>query len=279
MRIGFHVSISGGFEQAAVTARRLGCDCLQIFSHSPRSWVLKEINQDDCDAFRKAADRYQLFPIAVHMPYLPNLATGDESLYAKSIFFLEQNLKRACLLGADYLVLHPGNSGKSTLEKGIRNIAKAINHVLTSKTGCRLLLENTAGQGTEIGHQFSQLKSIIDRIRRKNRIGICLDTAHAFAAGYDLSTEKGLHRMLEEIDQLIGIEKLCFLHLNDTRTALGARSDRHWHIGRGRIGSIGFRRILNHPVIKNLAGVMETPAKKEGDERRNMTLVRRLMER
>jgi len=277
MRVGFHVSISGGFERSVIKARRLGCEALQIFSHSPRSWRLKEIENREKEAFIRASAESGLFPIAVHMPYLPNLATENKDLYLKSVCVLEQNIARACLLEADFLVLHPGNFGKGTPEKGIRNIANAINRVLTPETRCRLLLENTAGQGTEIGHHFFQLKSIVDRIHAKDRIGLCLDTAHAFAAGYDLSTEKGCDRMLEEIDRLLGIGKLYFLHFNDTRAALGSRSDRHWHIGKGHIGTRGFRHMLNHPAIRKLAGVMETPGKTENEERCNMKMLRTLM--
>ena len=222
---------------------------MHLFSHNPRRWPLTEIKEEESESFKSDAAAFKISQIAVHMPYLPNLASLDEDLYRRSIDLLCENIKRAQMLGAVYLVLHPGNT---------------------------LLLENTTGQGTEIGHKFSQLKKIISSVNQRNRIGICLDTAHAFASGCDITTEYGLNQSLENFDRHIGIKKLHFLHLNDS-PPLGSRSDRHWHIGKGHIGIKGFRLILNHPLLKNLPGVMETPDKTEEEEeedRKNMKTMR-----
>jgi len=279
MRIGFHISISGGFAKAAEQANALQCETLQIFTHNPRAWHLKELNVKEIEEFKNSITSFNLTPTAVHMPYLPNLASFDKALYLKSIDALCKNIERAQQLGATYLVLHPGNHGQHSMALGIDRIAKAINKALdTTDLKCTLLLENTSGQGTEVGHEFTQLKSILRAVNKQTHIGICFDTAHAFASGHDLSTKKGLDRTLEDFDRVIGIDKLRFLHLNDSKTPLGSRSDRHWHIGKGYIGIKGFRHILNHPFLKNLSGVMETPGTTDEENLKNMETLKKLCE-
>ena len=277
MKLGFHISISGGFAKAAQRANSLNCETIQLFSHNPRAWVLKKIEDKEAKLFKKAVCVFGISPVAIHMPYLPNLASSDRALYQKSISFFCENINRTHTLGADFLVLHPGSFGQNTRDGAISRIALAVNIALErTNTKVKLLLENTAGQGTEIGSDFSQLKKIISFINKKNRVGICLDTAHAFASGYDLATEEGLNHSLETFDKNIGIEKLRFLHLNDSKTPLGSRSDRHWHIGKGHIGIKGFRLILNHPLLKHLPGIMETPGKTEKEDRKNMEILKTL---
>ena len=277
MKLGFHISISGGFAKAAGRANSLNCETMQLFSHNPRAWILKKIEDKEAELFKETVSVFGISPVAVHMPYLPNLASFDKDLYQKSTAFLCENINRTHILGADFLVLHPGSFGQNSRDQAISRIAGAINNALDrTNTKVKLLLENTAGQGTEIGNDFSQLKKIISFINKKNRIGICLDTAHAFASGLDIATEKGLNHTLEDFDRKIGIKKLCFLHLNDSKTPLGSMTDRHWHIGEGHIGLEGFRLILTHPVLKNLPGIMETPGKTEQKNRKNMEILKEL---
>jgi len=277
MKLGFHISISGGFEKAAERANSLKCETMQLFSHNPRAWTLRKIEDKEAELFKKAVSVFDISPVAVHMPYLPNLASFDKNLYKKSITFLCENINRAHMLGADFLVMHPGSFGQNSRDQGISRISEAINSAIKrTNTKIKLLLENTAGQGTEIGNDFSQLKKIISFINIKNRIGICLDTAHAFASGLDIATKKGLNHTLEDFDRKIGIKKLCFLHLNDSKTPLGSRADRHWHIGEGHIGLEGFRLILTHPLLKDLPGIMETPGKTEQEDQKNMKILKKL---
>lgn len=278
MRFGFHISIAGGFAKAIEKAQALECQTIQLFSHNPRGWSYKELKEDEVKAFKKSLVRSDITPVSVHMPYLPNLASFNGTLYKKSIHFLCVNLRRAHILGASYLVVHPGSRGDRSADEGIERIARAINNAFERvENSVMILLENTAGQGTEIGSTFNQLKMIINAVTGKKRLGICLDSAHAFAAGYDLSTKKGLEGTLNEFDRLIGIDRLQLLHLNDSRTPLGSHTDRHWHIGEGYIELDGFRLIVNHPLLKNLPGIMETPKKTEGDDRRNMQTIKKLV--
>lgn len=280
MKLGFHISISGGFAKAAERANTLNCETMQLFSHNPRAWIAKKIEDKEVKLFKEAVSVFGISPVAVHMPYLPNLASFDKDLYQKSTALLCENINRTHMLGADFLVLHPGSFGQNNRDQGISRIAGAINSALErTNTKVKLLLENTAGQGTEIGNDFSQLKKIISFIDKKNRIGICLDTAHAFASGLDIATEKGLNHTLEDFDRKIGIKKLYFLHLNDSKTPLGSRADRHWHIGKGHIGLEGFRLILTHPLLKDLPGIIETPGKTEQEDQKNMNILKELSSR
>jgi len=228
--------------------------------------------------FKRDIKREKINPVFIHMSYLPNIASFEENLYSKSVKSLCQEIIRAERLDISYLVIHLGNRGNSTQEEAIRRIGGAINKVFDwAKNRLVLLLENTAGQGTEVGYTFSQIKAIIDEVESKNRIGVCLDTAHAFEAGYDLSKRQGLEETIEEFDRLIGLDKLCLLHLNDSKTSLGSHIDRHWHIGEGYIGLRGFRRIVNHCQLSHLPAIMETPRRSDKDDIKNMSVVRALV--
>jgi len=280
MKFGFHISIAGGFSKVIARARKRKCEVIQIFSRNPRIWGNFPIPIKEAEKFREGLERESLLPLFVHMPYLPNLASPDDNLYFKSIRCLCEDLKRSKVLGASFLILHIGKKIDSFEEKAIERFSEGVNKALREiKNSVRVLLENTAGQGTEIGYQFSQIKAIIDLIREKNRIGVCLDTAHLFEAGYDLRTKEGVERTLNEFDRMIGIDKLFLLHLNDSKTPFASHSDRHWHIGKGCIGLKGFKHLVNHPAIFSLPGIMETPYKKEGDDLRNMHTIRSLVKR
>ncbi|NIS59284.1 MAG: deoxyribonuclease IV [Proteobacteria bacterium] len=277
MRFGFHISIAGGFSKVIERARRRGCETIQLFSRNPRGWAYNPLDRKEVNLFRKRLSHTTISPLFVHMPYLPNLASNDPKLYGKSLDVLQTDLHRASSLGAPYLIIHVGHRGHLPEDDSINRIADGINQSFRKvRNSLVLLLENTAGQGTEVGHTFSQLRKIIQAIDERGRIGVCLDTAHAFGAGYDLSTSKGLERTLAEFDEEIGLEKLHLVHLNDTRSPLGGHVDRHWHIGQGNIGLEGFTNIVNHPLLVHLPGIMETPRKDDVEDLRNMEVIRGL---
>lgn len=278
MRVGFHVSIGGGWSKVVDRAVALGCDTLQIFSRNPRGWAYEELDPAEAKEFIKQREAKNLYPLIVHMPYLPNLGTDDAELYNKSVDSLKVELQRAALLGAPYLVMHVGKYGKTSEQDALDRVIEGINIVLGEvKNDVILLLENTAGQGSEVGYTFEQIKYIIDRVDDKSRIGVCFDTAHAFEAGYDLSNKDAVYKTVDEFDRIIGLDKLYVVHLNDSKTPLGSRVDRHWHIGEGYIGREGFYHIIHHPHISKLPGIMETPRKKPEDDKKNMRVIRELL--
>jgi len=277
MRFGFHISIAGGLSRVSPRAVAKGCQTIQIFSRNPRGWNYSPLAQREVESFRSGISQEGIEPVVVHLPYLPNLANPRPEFYRRSLGSLCEDLRRANLLGAKYLVMHVGSSLGGSQSEAIKRIVKGINTAFQLvETGVILLLENTAGAGTEIGYRFESFKLIFEGVSQRERIGICLDTAHLFEAGYDLSSAWGLEETLNEFDHLIGLGKLCLLHLNDSKTPLGSKSDRHWHIGEGHIGRGGFRRIVNHSKLKDLPGIMETPRKSEQDDLRNMEVIRGL---
>ncbi|MCD6353418.1 MAG: deoxyribonuclease IV [Proteobacteria bacterium] len=278
MRFGFHISIAGGFPRVIPRALRTGCETMQIFSGNPRAWKKKPFNPEEAQNFQEALSQTSIAPLFIHAPYLLNLASPSEELYTRSIDCLVDELNKAYRLGARSVIVHVGNKLRLKEPEALDRVARAINLAFRrANNSIQLLLENTAGQGTEIGFKFSQLKTIVDQVDEKERIGICLDTAHAFEAGYDLSTSTGLNQMMDEFDTLLGLDRLKALHLNDSRTSFGSRVDRHWHIGKGEIGLSGFLHIVNHPALIHLPGIMETPRKEDADDLRNMEIMRSLI--
>lgn len=277
MRFGFHVSIAGGFTNVIERANRLGCETVQIFTASNKQWKRTPLDPDVVAGFRASLKEAQLHPLTVHLFYLPNLATPDEELLERSRQALSAELGRSSILGADFLVLHPGAFKNSNMDEGISRVATSLNQAISSATTkkVKILVENTSGGGTRLGGSFDDLARIIDGVDKKDSVGICLDTAHAFQAGYPLHTSKGLEETMEEMDQLIGLDKLLLLHLNDSKTPLGSHNDRHWDIGKGQMGLEAFRRIINHPKLKHLPAIMETPTAPDADMR-NMLTVKRL---
>lgn len=270
-KIGFHLSISQGFTQVPEYAVKLGCNTYQIFSRNPRGWQTTDINKKEAREFIKKNKQYSLGPIMIHMPYLPNLASPNLDLYKKSIQSLIDEYRRAEILQVDYIIIHIGKRLEYTMEQGIKKVSKAVNKVL--KRCCStpfILLENTAGQGSEIGFTFEQIKALIDQIDDKSHIGVCLDTAHLFQAGYDLRDKQSVKSTFSDFDRVVGLSYLKVIHFNDSMTKYNSYIDRHQHIGEGEIGDKGMSAIINHPSIKHLPFIMETPYKKEGDDVRNM---------
>ncbi len=278
MKFGFHISISGGLGKVVDRALGKGCETFQLFSRNPRGWRYGSLKEVDVRIFKEEVERNAIEPVFIHLPYLPNLASPKPDLLEISRFSLEEELRRAKLLGSDSVVAHMGSRLESSEGDAVKRIGDSINRAFSSvKNRVTLLLENTAGEGTEVGDKFPIIRSIIDRVDNRYRVGICLDTAHAFQAGYELSTEKGVEATIKEFDDIIGIERLYLLHLNDSKTPIGSRRDLHWHIGEGYIGIGGIRQIVNHPKLSHLPAIMETPRHKEEDDIRNMERIRRLL--
>jgi deoxyribonuclease-4 len=279
MRFGFHISIAGGFSKVVERARKRGCETIQFFSRNPRGWKYRSLDEEDMEKFRSTLKSSDLFPVFLHMPYLPNMASPDPGYHARSIDSMATELERAEQLKAQYVIIHIGHRMESSVDKAIDTVSQGINEALARVTNSVVvLLENTAGQGSEIGSTFEQIAAIMDRVEDQRRIGACLDTAHSFEAGYDLSNQDGIERTLESFDRLIGLKRLYLLHLNDSKTVLGSRRDRHWHIGKGRIGLEGFRSLINHPLLRHLPGIMETPRKDTVEDLRNMKVIRSLVQ-
>ena len=282
IRIGIHTSIAGEITSALEIASDLGANALQIFSASPRMWSRgvdgSKMASASMQRFRDRRAQLGLGPLVVHANYLINLASQERVLRARSIQAFRDELVRAIALGADFLVVHPGCACGSEMNAAIASVAEALKHAARGVNlgSLRILLENTAGQGTAIGSRFGELKSILD-LCPCLPLGICVDTAHLFAAGHDLRCEQGLEGALADISATIGLERVFVIHVNDSKTALGSRVDRHEHIGKGKIGRDGFRRILNHPQLTGRAFILETPIDRPGDDRRNVAALWRLV--
>jgi len=275
--LGAHLSIAGGLHLALHRAVELDCTALQIFTRNASQWRAKPLSAEAVTEFRRTREEVGPIAVAAHASYLINLGSPDRRLRDRSIRSLVQELKRCEALGIEHLVLHPGAHMGAGEERGLRRIASALRraHARTSGFEVKTVLENTAGQGTGLGHRFEQLARIIDDVDAPDRLRICFDTAHAFAAGYDFRTPRGYAAFWEDVDRLIGLENLAIFHLNDSRRDVGSRVDRHAHIGRGKIGREAFGRLMRDRRFGRVPKVLETP--KEGDmDRRNLALLRRL---
>ncbi len=278
MPLGFHLSISRGLSWALKKAEELGCDILQIFSRNPRGWRRGEISEGEAERFREDLMNSSISTLILHTSYLTNLATSDEEIYRLSIGAIKEDMERALMIDGQMVVTHIGSTKGGSRSRGISRVVKALEEIGRSMDGeVRLLLENSSGSGYHVGWSVEEIGEILRPFRGNGSIGFCLDTCHAFAAGYPIHEEGGLSRLLEGIQSSIGMERLHLLHLNDSKGDLGSRVDRHEHIGRGRIGTRGFRIILNHPLLRELPMILETPRKSDEDDRRNMRVVRRLM--
>jgi deoxyribonuclease IV len=279
MRFGFHISIAGGFSRVAERARIRGCDTIQLFSRNPRGWRYEPLDESEVEEFRRSVKSSGLSPVFLHLPYLPNIASRRSKFYTRSVDSIAVDLERAEKLGAQYLIIHIGHRMESSEEEAIEAVSQGINQAFRRvKNSVILLVEMTAGQGTEIGYSFEQIREIIDGVEDRKKTGVCLDTAHAFEAGYDLSKREGIERTLESFDKTIGLTRLHLFHLNDSKTPLGSRKDRHWHIGEGYIGLEGFRHLINHPIVRNLPGIMETPRDDTVEDLKNMKVIRSLVQ-
>jgi deoxyribonuclease-4 len=280
LRIGIHTSIAGSYLNALEAARKLGCNALQIFSASPRMWSGgARIREADAKAFRERRAELGLGPLVIHANYLINLAASQPMQRVRSIQAFYDELVRGVALGADFLVVHPGSRGEASPEQAVAAIADGVKQAArrVQLGGLGILIENTAGMGTAVGWRLEEVASILDALDGQPA-GVCLDTAHLFAAGYDIRSAKGLERTIGAIERTIGLANVPVFHANDSKVPLGGRVDRHEHIGKGKIGAQAFARILKHPRLgaaptQGLAGrafLLETPIDDPGDDRRNV---------
>ena len=267
IRLGKHVSIAGGIDKAFKRARDINCNCLQIFAKNPRGWRGRDIPDNEIELVKNKKNEMDMKPLVVHSTYLVNIASPKEKLWQKSIKGLIDDYNRSGKLGAEYLVFHPGSHTGAGLEDGINNIIKALNKVLAEvKNDTLILLENVAGAGTKIGSNFNELYDIIKNVKQNHRLGICIDTCHAYSAGYDLSTSKGIEKTLDELKTKIGLDRLKIIHINDSKHPLGSNKDEHAHIGDGYIGREGFKLLVNHSELLNIPLILETPQFEGADE-------------
>jgi len=276
--MGVHVSIAGGLDKAVDRARELGCDLFQIFSRNPRGWRSRQLSSDEAEHYASRFVESGLDLSVDHMPYLPNLASPREDVYAKSVQALTEELVRCQELRIPYLVTHMGSHLGSGREQGEQRIAAALETAFSKAEGdVVLLLENTAGTKNSMGGSFQEIAAIVDLMgARRRRLGICLDTCHLFAAGYEIRTKAGLQATLDQFNSYIGLERLRLLHLNDCRGALGSHLDRHEHIGLGQIGEQGFRVVLGQPALQELPMILETPVDSRRDDSGNLRVARAL---
>ncbi|MHA1149022.1 MAG: deoxyribonuclease IV [Promethearchaeota archaeon] len=268
MRLGAHMSVSGGKEKAFERGKQIGCETIQVFIRNVRGWVSKPLDKKEIDAFlkKKKEVREEIWPVISHNSYLINLASIDKEKLEKSYNAMLDELMKAGQLGIAYENMHPGvipkaDKDKITKDEALNQIAEQLNKLIgeTKNYKTIILLETTAGQGDGLGHKFDHLKFIIEKIKNKDRIGVCFDTAHSFAAGYDFTTAKKYHEMWDEFNDIIGLQYLKAFHLNDTDKACGSRVDRHAHIGKGKIGKEIFSLFVNDERFHDLPGILETP--------------------
>ncbi len=276
MLLGVHVSVKGKIYNVFQQADILGCNTIQIFSRSPQRWRQKVLNPRDVEIFSRLNAKSNIKPIFIHIPYLSNLASPEPKLYEASIQAYIEDINEAHALGAEYIVTHMGSHKKTSEDAGLNRLIKAINIILdkTKHTKVNILLENTSGSGSWLGYKFSHQRDVIEGAKYRQRVGLCLDTAHAYSAGYDIAAKNGLEEMLDEIDSLVNSELIKLIHFNDTKDNLGSRRDCHEHIGKGAIGLDGMRRILNHPKLRDKAFILETPKDSENADKINLDLVR-----
>ena len=277
LRVGTHVSIAGSIDKAVDRAVSIGCNTFQIFSRNPRSWRMKELNMDEVRKFKEKMIAHEIYPSVVHMPYLPNLASPKKDLYTRSIESLKIELARCNVLNVPYLVTHLGSHLGSGERSGIERVIDAINESLTEVDNeVVLLLENTSGYKNDVGGRFDEIGYVIDRVSDEKRIGFCLDTCHAFTAGYDIRTDQNVSNILEEIENTIGLDKLKIIHLNDSKEEFNSKRDIHEHIGLGMIGLNGFKAILKDNRLSKVPFILETPIDERRDDLGNIRLVRLL---
>lgn len=281
LKIGCQVSIAGKIYESPERAAHLGCNTMQIFARNPRQWRKSSLSEEDIKTFKEKRKASGINPVIIHIPYTLNLAATKESFYKITIREFTQDLLEADKLGADYLVTHMGSYKGSTKEKGLLRIAKALKKVLDAAQNVKtmLLLENTSGSGNWLGYEFSQQKVIFEQLNWPQNLGLCLDTAHCFAAGYNIDNPDGIDALIAEIDEQVGIERLKVVHLNDTKEKLGSLKDRHCDIGKGNIGKKGFAYLLRHPALRDLPFILETPKDDDGDDIRNLNVVRELYDK
>ncbi|HPC57106.1 MAG TPA: deoxyribonuclease IV [Caldisericia bacterium] len=262
-QLGAHVSIAGGVKNAPLNGEKIGCEAIQIFTKNQRQWSAKPYEKKEIEEYFNNLNKVKIKKVVAHTSYLINLASPNEEIFKKSIDALIDDLERCNSLNIPFTIIHPGSHLGEGVEKGIERIIIGIERVFEKVNKAGIALETVAGQGSNIGFEFEQLKKIMEGVKEKDRIFVCFDTAHAFEAGYDIKTQNGFKKVLDEFDKIIGIEKLCAFHLNDSKTPLGSNVDRHENIGKGFLGLEPFKFLVNNEKFKNHPMILETPG---GDE-------------
>ena len=277
--LGAHVSISGGVDKAPERGHSLGCDCIQIFSKNQTRWIAKPLTREAVDGFKRGMEKFGLKSALVHDSYLINLGSPDKDKLKKSLDTFIDEVDQCGKLGVNQLVFHPGSHMGMGEDWGLRKIAESLNRVIDQRpqSEVKLLLEITAGQGTNLGYSFEQLAQIINLIEDDGRMGVCFDTAHAYVAGYDFKSPKGYDNVWRDFDEIIGLHRLQAFHLNDSKKECGSRVDRHEHIGEGLLGLEPFRMLLNDPRFSGMNMYLETPQADE-EYTRNLAVLRSLFE-
>ena len=276
VRVGFHVSIAGGISNSVNNAKKIGCTAFQIFSRNPRGWAAKPVPHDEVQLFRNklAASGIEKSSVVVHMPYLPNLSGPEGEFYEKSVQTLTEEVHRCKTLELPYLVIHLGSHMGRGSNSGIDQLVKAINSACSKcGSGLAVLLENSAGQKNSVGSTFEELRLILDRLGNSKEIGVCIDTCHLFASGYDLRTKADVEILFNKFKDIVGLKELKIVHLNDSKGRLGSNLDRHEHIGLGSIGIEGIAAFLNLREIQPLPIIMETPIDKRRGDEQNLKVV------
>ncbi len=280
MPLGAHMSITGGVDKAILRGHEVGCEAVQIFTRSPRQWRPRVLEADEIIRFQENREQTGIDPVVAHDCYLINLGSPDDGLWQKSLGVFEEEIGHCEQLGISYLVVHPGSHVGTGVEAGLRRIAEALDRVQEHAERCRVevLLEITAGQGTNLGHTIGQLAELLHLVADDSWLGICFDTCHAFAAGYELRTREGYEATFRELDELIGLERIKVMHVNDAKGELGSRLDRHQHIGQGALGLDTFRMLLNDDRFRGLPMLLETPKGPDYQEdRENLRVLRGLI--
>ena len=276
MQVGCHVSASGSIDKAVDNAVERNCTAFQIFTRSPRSWHAKELTKEVIDAFKsKLKDsKIDRFAICAHMPYLPNLATPKDDAFEKSVNTLVSEVERCAQLGIPYLVTHLGSHLGTGEEAGIKRLVDGLTKAGQTKNDVMILLENTADQKNSVGSDFQQLGEIFKQLKPEKKFGVCLDTCHAFVAGYDLRTKEKVKETFKEFDKHVGVENLKILHLNDARGELGCNLDRHYHLGLGGIGEEGITSVVKFANKKKIPIILETPIDDDRDDFENVKIAK-----
>jgi len=277
--LGAHMSVAGGYEQAIIRGQSIGCTAIQIFTKSNRQWYAKLIPEKEATLFKETFEHSTIKSIIAHASYLVNLASSQKATEEKAIQALIDELDRCELLGIKALVLHPGSCGTLSKEEGMQQISTNLDKVLEKTTSSTMiLLENMAGQGSALGSTFEELHHIRAKTHHKKRIGFCFDTCHAFAAGYDFTSEKSYQDMWKKFDALIGLEHLKALHINDSKQKQGAHLDRHEDIGKGQLGIQTFELIMNDPLLMDIPKILETPKEDLQDDYRNLQTLMQVLD-
>jgi len=277
VRLGVHIRIGKGLVRSLDYAQELKCEAIQLFSGNPNSWAIKPLHPEIAGQFALRAAELGIYPTILHTPYLVNLASPDTDIWFRSREVLADAVKRAHLMRADFVVTHIGSHKGSGLETGISRIRESVLFALDVSPGPTIVLELGAGAGHSVGSSFEEAANILSRLEEVgDRVGICVDTAHLWGAGYNISTADGVVATFDRFDRLIGIDRLKVVHLNDTQVELGSRKDKHYHVGKGRIGLEGFRAILNLPRLHDLPGIIETPGHDIAHDAKNLAVLRSL---